>query len=141
MAGLKFPARCGDLREERADCFPAKRQSPLTAIDEGMRLKKGRHSVHVSRPLVGYRMHISLSRWKEAKLLGIIALSRLRKRGQGSRRVCESDSPCGEGKNTRGSVKDHFALAQRLAHSQQRHRRSAAIIADGFDRQISAHLV
>lgn len=24
VSGLKFPARCGDLREKRPDCFPAK---------------------------------------------------------------------------------------------------------------------
>jgi hypothetical protein len=53
LADGEFPARCHHAGRVRPDGVRAAQQPPLAAVDDGLRLIKGHHSLDISRVLAG----------------------------------------------------------------------------------------
>jgi len=59
---LKFSTHCHQSGKERSDCFSSGYQLPVTAVDDSVKLIKGRHSVDVSGPFSGNQKPLQILR-------------------------------------------------------------------------------
>jgi hypothetical protein len=62
LAEGEFPARCHHAGEVRPDGFLALQHPSLAAVDDGLRLIKGHHSLDVSCPLSGDQQPLQILR-------------------------------------------------------------------------------